>query len=166
MKRTLQIILLAVLAGIGYLAFRWLFPDDATVIRKQLTEMAAEASFAGDESPLAKVSKAGKLAGYFTVDARIEVRPWGARQVLLNGRAEIREVTIGARSSVSSLDLAVDRMDVTVADDRATASVIMAVIVRSSRQTEPWYQDLEVEMQRIDGDWLISHVRNRELIRQ
>lgn len=166
MKQIVPIIIFISLGVLGYFAFRMLFPDDVDVIRGQLSEMATEASFEGSEAPLTKVSKAGKLAGYFTVDAQIEIEPWGYRKVSVNGRAEIREVTIGARTAVSSLKISVDRVDIVVADNRSSARVLMSVVVQSSRQEEPWYQDMDVEMERVDGDWLISRIRNREFIKQ
>ena len=166
MNRVVQAVLVLLILTGGFFAYRFLFPDDADVIRKQLGEMASEASFAGEESPLAKVSKAGKLAGFFTTDARISVKPWGARQVNLNGRAEIREATIGARSMLTSMRIEIERLDVKVAEDRGSAQVTMSLVVTSSRQDDPWYQSFDVTMKRVDGDWLVSQVRNRELIKQ
>ena len=155
-----------VLLALAFFTYRVLFPDDTVVIENLLNEMAAEASFQGEEAPLAKVSKAGKLAGYFTVDARITVKPFGYRQVMLNGRPEIREAAIAARSTVSSLAINVERVEVTVSDDRSTASVVMGATVTSSRQEGVWNQVFDLEMRRIEGDWLIHRVENREFIKQ
>jgi hypothetical protein len=166
LKRIGQVIGVLVLLVAVFYVSRILFPDDAVVIRNLLHEMAEEASFAGEETPLAKVSKAGKLAGYFTVDARIEVKPFGFQQMLITGRTEIREAVIGARTIASSLEITLDRVDIVVAEDRSSASVAMGATVRSSRQAEPWNQVFDVEMKRVEGDWLINRVQNREFITQ
>jgi len=165
LKRVVQIITLAVAVAAGFWLFHLLFPNDTDVIRKQLMEMAIEASFESNEAPLTKISKAGKLAGYFTVDAEINVKPWGRREVSVNGRAEIRQAAIGARSAVEALKITVNRVEVTVADDRNTAEVLVALTALSSRQDEPWREGMDIQMRRVDGDWLISRIANREVIK-
>ena len=166
MNRLVQALALATAIALGFWLFRTLFPNDVDAIRKRLTEMAADASFDSSEAPLTKMSKAGKLAGYFTVDAEINIKPWGYREVSVNGRTEIRQAAVGARSTVDSLKISVDRADVTVSDDRDSAQVLLSLTAVSSRQSEPWKEGIQIQMRRIDGDWLISRVANREVIRQ
>ena len=82
MKRVKQILVLATAIALGFWLYRVMFPDDADVIRKQLIGMASVASFGADEGQIAKVSKAGQLANYFTIDAEITLKPWGYRSAL------------------------------------------------------------------------------------
>lgn len=166
MKRVTQILVLATAVALGFWLYRVMFPDDADVIRKQLAGMAEVASFDASEGQIAKVSNAGKLANYFTIDAEISMKPWGYRQVTVNGRTEIRRTALGARSAVSSLAVSVDRIDVTVAEDRDTAQVDLSLSVRSSRQDQSWNEGMDVQMKRIEGDWLIFRVANRQLLKQ
>jgi len=166
LKRVVQFIILAGVLTLGFWFFRMLFPNDADVVRKRLATMAAEASFDTNEGAFTKISKAGKLAACFTVDAEINVKPWGRHEVVVNGRTEIRQAAVGARSAVEALKITVEGTEVTIADDRETARVFLSLIARSSFQEEPWTGGMEVQMRRVEGDWLISRVANRQFIRQ
>ena len=166
MKRVVQISVFLVAAVVAFFGVRALFPDDEVVIEKQLNEMTETASFSGELPPLAKVSKAGELMSFFAPTARIEIEPWGYPTIRIKGRAEIRDNTIGAMSSVSSLSLTISDMQITVADDRSTAQVFISVIANSSRQDRPVQQDFEIQMSRVDGDWLIDSIGDLEVFRQ
>ena len=151
--------------AVGYWLFRVMFPDDADVIRSRLVQMAADASFESTEGQITKISKAGKLAGYFAVDAEISVKPWGYHQVNVSGRTEIRQAAVGARSTVAWLTINVDRIEVNVADDRESAVATLSLTARSSRGDDPWSERMDVQMRRVDGDWLISRVANRPILK-
>lgn len=166
MKRGIQIIAVTLAVALGFWGYRIMFPDDTSVIQNLLVEMAKNASFESDEGQLAKISKAGTLANYFTVDAKIEVKPWGYHQVSVRGRTEIRQAAVGARSSVDSLMITVDRIKVTVAPDRESAQAYLSLTAWSSTRDEPWSAGMDILLRRINGDWLISRVANRQIIKQ
>lgn len=166
MKRVIQIIVLALTVALGFWVCRILFPDDTAVIQKLLVEMAEDASFDSNEGQLTKISKAGKLANYFTVDAKIDVKPWSYHQVSVSGRTEIRQAAVGARSTIASLVINVDRIKVVVATDRESAQANLSLTARSGAREEPWIEGMEIQLSRINGAWLISRVINRQFIKQ
>jgi len=143
-----------------------LFPNDVDLIRRQLVEMAEDASFESNEGQIAKATKSGALAGHFTINAEISVKPWGFGQIFVSGRTEIRQTSMGVRSAIASLRVTVDRIDIRVAEDRESAEADVSLTALSSRQDEPWSETVDIQLKRVDGDWLISRITNRPILRQ
>ena len=68
------------------------------IIRRELSEIARLASVAPNESALKKLATAQQLAGFFTKDVEISVDVPGRSTFSINGRDEVQENALGARS--------------------------------------------------------------------
>jgi hypothetical protein len=152
------VVVVAAAAG-GYWFYRQAFPSDQTVIRKNLRELAQSVSFRGEEggSPLAMLTRANRLLGYFTTDVEIHLADVPElRNRVIQGRDELRELIVGTRGASRSiqvrlLDVYIERIE----EGRSTAQVIAGV--RIDDQEDEFVQELRLILVK-DGDWLIQRV--------
>jgi hypothetical protein len=144
--------------------FRILFPGDEAVIRRQLHDLAAAASFATEEAPLIKVTNAARVAGHFTPTTSIEISVWDRGRFTINSRDEVRQYAFAARNAVASLSVEVSGIEFAEgpADDRATVRLTLGGRIggRAERET----QEMELELTRLEGEWLISRARTVEYL--
>lgn len=166
MKRTIQIVLLLALVAGGVWLWRVLFPGDEVLIRRQLAELAEAASFAADESLLAKASIPGKVAAFFTVDSEIDIQPWGYRRMGLRGRDEVREAAIMALKALTSLSISATNIEVKLSPVEERAAVRFTLIASSNRDPERQSQEMELELSKDGGDWLIRRARTVDYLTQ
>lgn len=166
MKRTIQIVLLLALVAGGVWLWRVLFPGDEVLIRRQLADLAEVASFAADEPPLARRTNAAKVAAFFTVDAELDIQPWGYRRMGLRGRDALREAAIGARLALSSLSVSAANVEVKLSPVEERAAVRFTLIASSNRNPERQSQEMELEMSKDGGDWLIHRARTVDYLTQ
>lgn len=165
MKQIFRIVALLVVLAAGYWLWRTFFPGDEAIIRRQLTELAEAASFPANEAPLAKLGNAGKVAGYFTADTEIDIAPWGYSRVVINGHQELQAATLGARNAVSSLSVGVENVVVNFNPDRAGARIRLTLVGSTSRSPEQQSQEMELELLKLDGEWLIHRVRTFDYLK-
>ncbi len=92
------------LAALGFWGWRVFFPSPEKVIRKRLGELAKAASFSSKEGLLAKAWNASALGEFFTPDVQVTVDVPGTQHTI-NGRDELLQAAVGARSEVSSLTI-------------------------------------------------------------
>ncbi len=151
------------LAG-GIWLWRVVFPGDETIIRRRLHELAATASFPANEAPLAKLTNAGKVASFFTVDGEIDIAPWGYQRVVISGRDELRQAALGARNAISSLTVATEGISIALELETDQATARLSLTGRTSENPDRQSQPLELDLRRIDGEWLIRRVKSVEYL--
>jgi ketosteroid isomerase-like protein len=143
---------------LGFWAFRILFPGDEKLIRKLLTAAAATASLRPNESALAKLGGAKKLAGFFTPDVVINLDVPGLRVRTINGRDELAEIAIAARANLQEAKIRLYDVVVELAPDRQTATVQLTALASIDGSTDPIFQLMKMRLKKIDGGWKISQV--------
>ncbi len=160
-----RLALLGALLALGIWGWRAAFPGPEQLIRKRLAELARLASFTQSEGSLVKLAKAQQLAARFTPDAEISVDLPGRSPQSLNGRDELMQAAMSARTMVKSLK--VQFVDVTVKLGDAPESGIAHFTVKADvpGETTPEVEELEAQFKRVDGDWLIQHVQNVRTLR-
>jgi hypothetical protein len=152
----LRILLLAALGGAGVWGWRMLHPSAEQVIRKRFAVLAQTASFSAQQSPLARLAKAAKLADFCTPDVQITVETSGRSRQTFNGRDELLAAAGGAQSMVGSLTVEFVDVTVKVAQDKRSATVNLTVKGKVSGERDSLVQELEVLLNNVNGDWLIS----------
>ncbi|HAV64627.1 MAG TPA: hypothetical protein DCY13_19955 [Verrucomicrobiales bacterium] len=165
LKHLLRGLLLALLLAVGFWVWKTFFPGDEALIRRQLVALAEAASFGSDEAPLVKLTNAARVAGFFTADTEIDIAPWGYQRVVISGHTEVQQAAVGARNAVASLSVRVENIEITFRDDPAGARVRCTLTGRTSRESETQSQEMELEMLKLDGDWLIHRARTFDYIR-
>jgi len=166
LKATRSIIVAALAVAVAFWLWRVFFPGDEALIRRQLVELAEAASFPPNEAPLAKVANAGKVAGHFTVDVELALNHWDAGQVHLKGRDELREAAVGARSTLNSLQVAVENVVITLDPEPGHATARLSLLVRAGGESERRTLELQLALRKVDSDWLIHRAATIEYVNQ
>lgn len=164
MKTVIRITLAALVLAGGIWLWRVIFPGDEATLRRLIQELAEVASFPAHEAPLAKLTNAAKVAGFFTVDGEVDVAPWGYRRVVISGRGELRQAALGARNALSSLSVGAEGINVTLGPGADQASARFALTGRTGEDLERQSQAMELEFRKADGEWLIRRARTVEYI--
>jgi len=165
LKTTIRLVGLAVVLGALYWGVKTLFPGDDVLIRRQLSALADAASFGPDEAPLAKLTGAARVANFFTADTQIDIAPWGYSRMVIDGYTEVQQAAMGARNAVASLNVGVANVEITPVDNGKSARVRLTLKGRTSQSTELHAQEMELEMVKLDGDWLIHRARTFDYIK-
>jgi len=156
-KWLFRIILTGVLAALGFWGWRVFFPSPEELIRKRLGELAKAASFTSNEGLLAKAFNASRLGEFFTPDVQVTVNVPGSQRTL-NGRDELLQAALGARSEVGSLSIQFPDIKVVVAPDQDTAVVNLTARGKVAGQRDSYLQELRLRMTKIKREWLINQI--------
>jgi hypothetical protein len=157
----------AVLALAGALWIgRTCFPGDEKVIQRRLRDLAATASFPVNEAPLAKVTNAAKVAGFFTEDTDIDLEVWEYGRITIKGRDEVRQTALGARNATAALAVDFGDVEFTSGPSGGLASVRATLGGSTSERPERRSQELKLDFKKVDGQWRIARVRVFEYLSQ
>jgi hypothetical protein len=154
-KWSLRIILLAVLAGLGFWGWRVLFPSPEQVIRKLLVEVSRTASFPANEGALARVANAQALTSYCNPDVEITVDVPGYSRRTFNGIAEVLQAVVLARSTGRTFNVEFLDIIVTLAPDRNSAVANLTAKGTLSGANDIYIQELRFDLRKVQGKWLI-----------
>src|SRR5207249_9023009 len=91
-------IIAAVLVVVAVWLYSVFFPSPERAIRARLTQLAKSASFDRNESPVAAMANAQRVAGFFMDDVQIRVELPGRIAATVSGREEVRDKTVALRS--------------------------------------------------------------------
>jgi hypothetical protein len=160
MKLAVRLLVLAGLIVLGCWAWKAVFPNPRTVIRRRLEKLAQIASFSPNEGQLTKLANVQKIGGYFADQVTVNVEVQGAEKVSFNNREDLVQAMQGARMTVSSVKARFSgtKIEMTPGNQEAIVGVVLAADV-NGEQNEV-VVDLKIGMKKIDGDWLITRVES------
>jgi hypothetical protein len=153
-----RLVLLAVVAGLGYWLWTVFFPSNETVIRQRLHALAQAASFKANEAPLAKLSKTQELGAFVLPDVTITIDIPGREVMTINGKEQLLEVAGGARFVVQGLSVEFLDINIAVAPDKQSASAELTVKAQIAGEKDLVVQELKFAFRKTEGAWLIQNV--------
>jgi hypothetical protein len=153
-----RMVLLAVLAALGFWLARWLFPSPEQVIRQRLTELARTASFNSNQGALTKLADAQALTTFFATNAEVTVDVPGQSRRTFSGRDELLEAATGARAVVSGLTVRFFDITVTVAPDKESAEAILTATGEVPGEKNRIVQVLKFVFKKLGREWMILRV--------
>jgi hypothetical protein len=154
---TIRILLLGLLAGVGFWAWHMLFPNPEKIIRKRLGELAKAASFSPDQGLISTAWNASSLTEFFTPDVEVTVDVPGSQHTF-NGRDELLQAYVSVRKVVQSFSIKFPDIKVTVAPDKASAVVYLTAEARVAGERDFFLQELRLHLIRVKRDWLITRI--------
>jgi hypothetical protein len=164
-KWSSRVIVVSVLAVVGFWGWRVFFPSPEEVIRKRLGALAEAASFSSSEGLIAKAWNASALGEFLTPDVQIALDVPGAQHTF-SGRDEVMQAVVGARSQGGSLSVGFPDMRVNVAPDKSSAIVYLTAKGKVSGQKDIYLMELRLRMTRIKRDWFIEQVETVKTLSQ
>jgi ketosteroid isomerase-like protein len=160
-----RLVFLAAVVAAGIWLWRVLFPGPEQVIRKNLTALARAACVVPNEAPMTKLANTLKVASFFTQDTEVILDLPGQSMQTIHGKDRIREAVGATRNLVTSLKVELVDVLVTVSGDRKSATVHCTGRGDLPGDSNPMVQEFKVEMQKVDGDWLISRAETVRTLR-
>jgi len=155
---SVRLIVVVILAGLGFWGSRVWFPGPEEVIRKRLSELARTASFSGSEGTLVKLAGAQALAAFCTPDVEITVDIPGHFRQTFSGQDELVQAAVGARRAAGGLNVQFFDIIVTVAPDQNSAVADLTAEGRVRGEKDFYVQELKFMLRKVDGKWLIFRV--------
>jgi SnoaL-like domain len=146
------------------LASMYLWPTDARAIRQRLAMAAAAVSRPAGEGDLQRVARAASLLNSLAPDVVVEAGPDGPS---VRGR----ETVAGLASRLgpggpSSIELVDTGLVIDGQAGRATATILVRVTGGDRGEVDAYDgTELQVELAKIDGAWLIAHVSRTPALR-
>ena len=133
----------------------WTRPTPEQVIEKRLRDLAAAVSPDGNEGNFAKIAASQRIAGYFTLDAVVNLEGVPGVGSSLSGRTEISQSVMAARNWTGGSRVVLENIQVIVAPSNLSATVIFGASVNRSSREGNWGQTLKSTWRYEDGNWLI-----------
>lgn len=158
MKIANRVILIIILAALGFWLYTILFPNPEKVVLKRISSLAQTATVSASDGNITRAAKVSSIIGYFSTDAEIHVEGPEVGTRSITGRDEIRELAAGGMANVSSLTVAFDDATAQVAPDKQSAEVSCTARVSAKNSKDFGIQELRFHLKKIDGDWLITRV--------
>jgi ketosteroid isomerase-like protein len=154
-KWSVRIVVIAVLAGLGFWGWRIMFPSPEQVIRKRLTELARTASFSGKEGALVRLANAQAVTSFCTPDVEITVDIPGFSRHTFEGHDELLQAIAGAMSNGRGFNVEFFDIIVTVAPDQNSATANLTAKGVLSGEKDLYIQELKFCLRKVEGKWLI-----------
>ena len=166
MRRKPVLVALALLAviGAGVLIWRVFFPGDETRIIRTLEAAADALEISAGESPAAALAKIHRLE--LRLDDKVDVQLRFNRRTYTGGY-ERREAMTGLaalRKTGVTLKVKLSDFNVTVRNDTAHVEAAATVEGRNNGGDISLQEDLDVDLVRRDGEWLISKIAIRNFM--
>jgi SnoaL-like protein len=158
MKRAIQIVLAAAVAGLAVWLWTVLHPSPEKVVRSRLKALAKAMSFKSGAGTLAKAYNAEKVSEFFTPDVVVEVNVAGFEPVSLNGRDEILKIVAAAETRLTSMKVEFPDMNVTFGADGQTAKVNLTGKATVPGERDISAQEFNFQLKKVEGKWLIYRV--------
>ena len=150
-------ILLAALVLLGVLLWRHYFPNEEKLIRKMLSGLAQDISI--PKKGFANLTAADSIAGYFTPDAEIDVDAPELGHHTINGRQEIVQAALAARTQLPGLRVEFGDTVIKIDASKETATVELTVKVTQTGQRDFEMQDVRMSLLKYNGDWRIAKAK-------
>jgi hypothetical protein len=158
MKITIRVVLIAVLAGLGFWLWTILFPSPEKQVLKKISGLAATATFSASDGNITRATKVSNLISYFSTDAQVAIDVSGYGHGALNGSDEIREAAAGGFTRLRSLNLKFVDATPKLSADKQSAEVNCTAEIHVDDSKDLGVQELRFQLKKIDGEWRITRV--------
>jgi hypothetical protein len=155
-KKVKIVLLVLVLAAVGFLMWKHFFPNEEKRVRKMLDTLQKEVSVPEKSKNFAKLTAADSIAGFFMPNAEIDVDVPDLGHHTISGRAEIVQIALAAQSQLPGLRMEFSDIAIQIDSGKQTAHVELTVKVAVPRQREMAMQDVRFSLEKYDGNWRIA----------
>jgi hypothetical protein len=164
MKIILRLLLVAIVAALGFWLWTVFFPSPERLIRKQVAGLARDVSFSHDENGLVKIAHAQSVEDFFTPSVQVNLSVPEHEQQSLVGRDEIKQAVLVSLQRLTSLDVKFPDVVITVAPDKNSASADVTVEATVSGERDAVVQEIKFAFEKTGGQWLIDKVETVRVV--
>lgn len=161
MKFFWRALLLVILAGGAFLAYRHFFPSDEEQIRRTLNKLAVTASIPPDATPMGSLLALDKLRGFFVPEADITVDALEGQHTFAD-REELLQAVAAARMRFKGVTVEFSGINVTVDSSGTTAQADLTL--RVSQGGDLTVRLIKLQLRKQEGDWRITHGESAKVL--
>jgi hypothetical protein len=154
LKSIRSIITLFAIAAIAFGVYYWLFPPPEKVIRKKLTKLAESIS-SRPEGNIATMANVNRIGSFFHPNVTISVEGYGQDLGSVQGRGELQQAALAGRQRLGAISVEFYNVEVMVAPGKTNATATATALVKLGNDANPQVQELRLEWEKYDRDWLI-----------
>lgn len=156
MRNILRLVFVAVLIAVAFWAWSVFFPNPQKIIRHRLVKLAQLASFGPNEGNITRIANVEKMGAYFAENAELVLDIPGVETHTFNGRAELMQAAMAARSTVSGFSAELFDINIDMGPGNESAMVDLTLKARVGGERDVIIEELKITFKNIKGDWLIS----------
>lgn len=160
MKIAFRIVILGILAGLGFGLWTVLFPSPERIVLKKVSDLAETATIGAEAGNFERAGKVSSIIGYFSTDAQIIIEVRGAGTANLNGRDEIRETAGKGFMGLKSLNVKFLDATASVAPDKQNAEVDCTAEIHVNDNPDIGAQEIKFTFKKIEKEWMITRVES------
>ena len=158
MKLAVRLLIVAGLIALGWWAWTVLFPNPRKEVWHRLEKLAQLASFPANEGQLAKMVSVQKMTGYFSEQVVVNFKVSEPELRTFNNRDDLMQAVQAACMASSSVRAKFHDPNIELTPGNREAIVGVALTADINGEQNTVVEVLKVEMKKVDGDWLITHV--------
>jgi hypothetical protein len=157
---TKRLVLLALLAAVGYWGWTLFYQSPETAIRKQLRALAHEVSFGTKQGVISQAWRATAFSSFFTTNVELTIDAPGTQHHIA-GLDELTTAVLGARQMLRSLQI--ELPDINIAMQPGGEAAVVNVTARGAALypngvKEDYLQELRLYLIKVKRDWLIKEI--------
>jgi len=156
MKIIFRAVFITVAAAAVFWLWTILFPSPEKLVLKKISQLAATATFTGNDGNLTRAAKVSNFIGFFSTDAEITIDAPELGVHTLSGRDEIREAAARGFTGLAALNVQFLDVGVRIGPGKQTAEVSCTARVNGNDKKDYGVQEMRFQLKKIDGDWLIT----------
>jgi hypothetical protein len=147
-------------AAVAVVVWGWwtFFPSPERVMRKRLLTLAQLASIAPNEAPLARLANSQKLVSLCLPEVELAVDVPGRSLSTINGRDDLLQAVVMARSTLSGLNVEFFDIEVTLDADRQSAVANLTAKAKVPGDRDFYIQELKFVFKKVGSQWFIRRI--------
>ena len=158
MQKSVRLILVAAVIGLGFWGWRVFFPSPEHAIRSRLQALANTACFKPGDGVMHRAYKIQAVPDFFTPDVVVNLDVRGFEASTLHGRPDVQAAASAAMQRLAGLRVEFLDINVTVAPDRQSAVANLTCRATRTGDHDFVVQEFDFHMKRVGRDWLIERV--------
>ena len=158
MKSAGRLIIVLILAVVGFWVWRTFLPSPEVVIQRRLVKLARAASFSQNDNVVSKALGAEEVPDYFAPRVDIVLDIPGHQQHTFNNRDDIAEKAKMSRAG-PGLSVKFPDINVTVNPDNSTAVADVTLNAHIAGDHDDIVEELQITLEKTNSDWLIDRIQ-------
>ncbi len=136
----------------------WFAPEPKVAINRHLKKLTELASFTASEPSFQRFSKIKQLSGLFSEDSVIVVETMGVESHTLNGRDELMQAMMAAKSFANGLKAEFVDVNIELGSGNQSALVELTLKARLGGESEMIAQEFKFTFKKTKREWYITRV--------
>jgi len=158
------VIPLLLLAGVGFFAYRWWAPSEETQIRKELREAARLISTQPEDSGIARLFSARRLAGFFDTNVVINVDIEREHYETVTSADELFQQIVAARRQLRRLKVRFVDIALKFNAEKTAAVANLTALADVNGEEDAAVQELKLLLRKTPSGWKVAQLETVRVV--